>query len=652
MITTQTRDDIRLDAWSRVFEKTNRILSEQKVTVRIRDDIPFGMEEVAGWTDGLDINLNAPMVRRMVTGNDPVAAVLRLKGLNYHELCHVLFTPRMTDDLVRTIMEKQKRTGDKKWWYSFNALEDQRIETWFTATYGASRRYFEAMILEWLIKDGTAESAILLYGRKYLTPAIRVQAGRVFTKKYGRDLYEEFKSVIDEYITLVLPTDGIRAKACIERFKELLDEMMSKAQAGLPQMPVNDNGMHDGNPQRGDEGCARVGRVLVKNAREARDRAEAMVDDAIDADQEEQERRENGDHGQGSEDQASEVQDAGDKGLDANAEGEGEGQAGQDSSGSGQGESATPNGSGVGKGAGSEDAEISLDASVDEWRELMNEAYDAMDDVRADEQVQNDIDNVLDAVRANENNGRMAAQGKEARTNSVPASEGARLAVRRISNILTRIRQEAEPETLKRQVHGRVDVRRALTRQAHEVDIFKQWDSGSEEETGIEAVVLVDTSISMAQVMSETAESMWALKRAFDKLDIRTTVMLYNYHHEILFQPSDKAHPAEVPAIRADGGTNPMSGLDQALRILSKSQEPNKVLITVTDGQWQCNDTEVRKLMKPMQRAGVVSMLLGLENAVAQNGAHHHTEAHDMTTIRDLPKAALKLVGGIMRSKV
>lgn len=705
-LSTAVHEVIRLDAWRAVFEKTDRILSEQKVNVRIvqKDDVPGGYEDIPGWSDGLNISLNGEKVNDMLKKNDALSAVLRLKGLNYHELCHVLFTPRMSDELPRRIVEKARNSGDRSWWYAFNALEDQRIETWFTSTYGASRRYFEAVILEWIIRSGNAEAAVLVYGRKYLSPRIRVQAGRVFKKKYGLALYSEFQSVIDEYITLVLPTDSVRAMGLITKYRTLLKDMQAAHHAQLPDMPVNDNGMQDGGtaPSPQSEGAARTGRVLVKQARKARDKAEQVVEDAIDADQAEEDRRdaeaaakaaadkqsddpsqadddqggEDADQG-GSDDQAQDSdgtdasQEAGDGDQgDADDAGQQTGQGDPDDAGDGAGGDpwddwadqagqANPNdqqqaGAQATDGAGQDGSGFDFgngdDKSLeDELRDMVDDAYDEMDDVRDDEWVQNDVDNILDAVRAVENNGRMDAVGAEARANVLPPQEKHTLAVRRVTNILTRIRQEAEPETLRRQVYGRVDVRRVMTRQPWEADVFKTWDAGTEEETGIEAVLLMDTSISMSGCMWDASAAMWVLKRAFDKLDIRTTVLLYNTEHTVLFQPSDRANAVGIPDVKSSGGTDPTSALQQAQHILSKSQAPNKVLITVTDGQWASDDKEIHKLMKSIHRLGASSLLLGLDGAKEHYGKHDHHEAHDITQISELPKVALKLVANIMR---
>lgn len=276
-----TRGDIRVEAWRTVLQKADRILSGQPVTVQVTDANGVGTAGVPAWSDGANIHLNKEMLAELIRKRDPLTAILRLKGLNYHELCHVLYTPRMSDDYPKRVLAKAKDTGDKSWWYAFNALEDQRIETWFTATYGASRRYFEAIILEWIIRDGNAEAATLVYGRKYLTPAIRVQAGRVFEKKYGAQLYTDFKVVIDEYIALELPTQSTKAMVLLTEYHELLAKMQSAHQAQLPPLVVMDNGMQDGVPERSTAGAVRTGRVLVRQARKAQKKAEDAIDDAM-----------------------------------------------------------------------------------------------------------------------------------------------------------------------------------------------------------------------------------------------------------------------------------------------------------------------------------------------------------------------------------
>lgn len=653
-----TQESIRLDAWRSIFQKADRILSEQKVTVSIVDQPDtVGMADVPAWSDGLDIFLSGPKVKEMLAANDKLAAVLRLKGLNYHELCHVLYTPRMSDELCRRLVKRVEETGDQRWWYAFNALEDQRIETWFTSTYGASRRYFEATILEWIIKNGTAESAVLIYGRKYLTPRIRVQAGRVFQNRYGQALYDEFKTVIDDYLTLVLPADSIKAMSLIHTFVDLLKKMQDAHGAPLPVLVIADNGGATC-PGHGSPGVARQGRVLVKPARQAQKRAAEAIEDAIDADLAEEARRNaEGDQkqGGGSKTNKEAPQQTGESQPGAGAEG---GTDAATSKQGDQGQQPASDDAAGGAGAGSdgsmdEHVERKHDPSLkDEFDELMNEAYRDLDEVREDEWVQQDVDNMLDAIKAAEHNGRMNAQGAAVGGALVPPSNKANMAVRRVHDILSRIRQEAEPETLWGQVHGRLDPRRYVQRKPHEIDVFKTWDHGSEEETGVEAVVLVDVSGSMQYVLPEVASAMWALKRSFDRLDIRTTVLMYDTKHTVMYQPGEKAVPSGIPVLRAGGGTDPTSAIQQADRILSKSQASNKVMVTMTDGSWSGKEDTRLRMLKRMHGVGVVTMLVGLNGAHRRYGKHGHLEGHDIETVSELPKVALKLVARIMRSAI
>ena len=223
---SKARTEVRLDAWRSVFEKADRILCGKAINVKIvaKETIPSSMTDIPGWSDGETIHFNGPKVIDMLNTKDALAAVLRLKGLNYHELSHVLFTPRQSEELPRRVIERAKYDNDPTWWYAMNALQDQRIETWFTASYRPSRRYYEATVLQWILTDGNAEAGVLLHGRKYLSPKIRVRAEKVFRKKYPGDLYDRFCAVIDQYLTVVLPKDSVRALSLVGKYRTLLQE--------------------------------------------------------------------------------------------------------------------------------------------------------------------------------------------------------------------------------------------------------------------------------------------------------------------------------------------------------------------------------------------------------------------------------------------
>ena len=181
-------------------------------------------------------------------------------------------------------------------------------------------------------------------------------------------------------------------------------------------------------------------------------------------------------------------------------------------------------------------------------------------------------------------------------------------------------------------------------------EVFRAYDEGSEEETGVEAVVLMDVSGSMSSVMAQASGSVWVLKRAFDRLGIRTTAIVFDTAHYVLYQPSEKAQ-SRVPIVETLGGTDPTSALVEAHKILNKSFAPNKVLITVTDGSWSGPEDKRLGIMRHLHQQGVTTMLLGLDGALTY-GKRGHQVGHDIKSVVELPKAALKLVAELLRKKV
>lgn len=672
-------ETVRFDAWRAVFEKTNRIISGKPIKVEIQAANPT---LPPSWTDGETVTFNGHHVAEMLRTTRPLDAVLRLKGLNYHELSHVLYSPRASDELARLVQRRMKDHGDPLIWKAFNALEDQRIETWFTASYGTSRRYFEAIILQWLVNEGNTEAAILLYGRKYLPSKLRVDAGAIFIAKHGNALYEEFQGVIDKYLSVVLPADTQRAFQLVMTFRELLARLNGR----LPEPPVPDNGC-SGNAGADGHGVVKKGRASAKDAREAKEAAEEAVNDAkADDDAYRQ---------QAEADAQAKAQEPGDESGegDAGDDGEGDAEGGAGESGhQGQGDlsgEGTGGSSGEDPGDGSTDVTDNVSESDDAGRggqgagggsadhtateadlasavaELIEAAREGLDEIAADEAVVEDAEKVLDAVKAVEANGKIDANGdRVTRAMTVAPGEDEMQVLRRVVQTLRKIQQEAEPQTLRRQPNGRVDARRMLTRRPNEIDVFTQYDEGDEEATGVEAVILLDISGSMVRQMRVASGAMWVLKRAFDKVGIRCTVLAYDTEAFVIWQGREKAE-SQIPVLRDGGGTDPTDALRQAALILGKSHAANKVLVTITDGSWSANPETVKSLMRAMHKGRVTSLILGIGTAWSWKGAdqvmggpvlvygkHEHQEGHDLSSIRALPTAVLKLVAGVMRGSL
>lgn len=636
----------RLNAWRSVFERLNRIISEQPVKVVVARKPNRGMESVAGWSDGEVIYFNGPLTVDMLKSRDPIEAVLRLKGLNYHELSHVLFTPRKQNEPMTQIVKRSQL--DQKWFYAFNALEDQRIETLFTALYAPSRRYFEAMVLEWVVKEGTAEAAILLDGRKYLPARIRAQAKRVFIKKYGEDLYNRFKKVIDEYLTVSYPKEATRGLVLVSKYRDLLNEMQDAHFANLPKLPIEDNGS-DCN----GETVSNKGQPNREVAAEARERVEAQRHEAEKEDAEAEAQLdkeaqqgspksgngeakvedEDGDEQNGGEDGSS---DGGEATDDIDQDGDGESDSGSLGAG----------GDGIGSEGSGQHETLTEDDLADEVRRMIEMGNDSLDEIMEDDDILAEANEMLDAVKDAIGSQEGLAEGEIMKVNqTITPTPEALIAVRKTMNILRRLKQEAEPDVHLRQTQGRLDTRRVVNAKPEEFDIFRAYFEGAEDETGLEVVLLIDVSGSMGSRMVEASTAVWVLKKSFDKLEIRTTAMGYDTSHHIFYQPNEKV-PARIQVVNSMGGTNPYSALEQAMRIFDRTHKPNRLLVSVTDGGWMGDGPS---LVAKMRKRGVMTMLLGLDKAVERYGSHNHEVARDLNRINELPKVVTLAVEGIIR---
>ena len=135
----------------------------------------------------------------------------------------------------------------------------------------------------------------------------------------------------------------------------------------------------------------------------------------------------------------------------------------------------------------------------------------------------------------------------------------------------------------------------------------------------------------MGPIMVEAFNAMWVLKRAFDSVDISTTVIAYDGSSEVLYDSQERA-TSMVRYAPKGGGTNPVAGLNQAMRILSASQRTNKLLIVLTDGEWALPPDEFdltsEDYIKRMNEAGVLTALGyidGYLNDRIEAGADIHT---------------------------
>jgi Mg-chelatase subunit ChlD len=644
----------RMDAWRSVFEKTDRIVSGKPINVRIVEAPATNLTEAPGWTNGDDVFLNKDLLERElqkgVRGIE--STVIGFKGVNYHELSHILLSPRLSDDISKRILDNAKRDGDFRWWYAFNALEDQRIETGFVSMFPPAARYFEVLAAKWLVDNPQqlAEAHILIHGRKFLPADLRYRVRQAFVQKYSEDLADRFEKVIDGFLPVVFPNDSVKAQQAVRDYRQLLLEMEKlNMGVGLPELGSADNDPRNiPDPrQKGREDLIRNGRANVRDQKRAKDAAKPLIAEAKKQDelQKQQPQQQPGQPGDG-EGEGAEGEGFG----QGQGQGDGDGDSGQKSNipQSGGDTSIPGGGNGVSNDTGpmSENGILGPDAP-DPLQQAMEKAQEALDDAMADPMLMEDIKATVDSIRAASNaDGDVAGQYGAGTMKDV---DGARNGiVRRLRHALEDIRLDLEPTWNRRENSGKVNMRRVLQRQPHEIDIFDHWYEGSEEEGGVEAVILIDLSGSMQNTLGQASEALWIVKRAFDELDVRTTVLGFSSTHTILYRPNEKAPKNQYKQFHAQSATEPTSALVEARNVLSNSHQPNTVLITITDGQWG-GSTKAEALVVSMRQAGTVTLLLGLDGAVRHYGKHQFELAEDIRSVNEIPKIAQTLVAAVMR---
>ena len=195
-----------LDSTCSVYQRADRILTGIDVTVQVSDDKET---DTPAWNDGKVITFNSSAIKEI-----DEATITGLHGLNYHEIGHLLFTPRIGTDLGKWVTENDKQVP-------FNILEDAREEHLLVTKYPSVRPFLIATIGDYLIEDvdRLADSWILMAGRKYYSLLARQYSAALYADRHGLEQAKIVYALINEYRTLAFPRDYQRAKEIIEAFE-------------------------------------------------------------------------------------------------------------------------------------------------------------------------------------------------------------------------------------------------------------------------------------------------------------------------------------------------------------------------------------------------------------------------------------------------
>ena len=601
----------RLERFTGFFSRVNSAFTFRRVNVTVE----HASIKAPAWSTSDTVTFNSNEIGDL----DTPESIAGIKGLDLHEISHILYTPREASDLTAWVIDNKK-------WTAFNALEDQRIESFFTSKYPSTVAWFTATILIHFKNEPEVfkQSYPLLCGRKYLPVEIR---------KESRDLYpyedrvDDFRAIVDEYRTLVFPADTEKGKELIERYHDL-----------LPQSEGEGEGEGEGQAKKykavkgGTEGAIPVAVIdPFGHGRRPSEGLESSTSRPVPPRQQEKER----DRMIGREKPVQEplkvisADDVDWSDLD-NEEPEAPAPAPEAT------DEVTPNG-----GAGDSEVTSEGDAETDnesEGKPSNNAGSNAgeliattLGEVLAESGIAEEINEILRVIsgkpllETNNSETPSRLRYSEIAPDSVTVD-----ASRSFGRELERLRIEHEPNWDRFENSGRVNVGRYIQGESFDT-IFDQWNEGREDATDIECVIAIDNSGSMSgSKIANANRAMYAIKRALDRIEASTTVLTFSDKAHVLYDSKERANSMIRDGF-SGGGTDPNNAIAYATKLLAESTRKVKVFFIITDGEWYSHDNNKsnHEAIEKLSNAGVLTAFAYIPESVNDNmvltpeTAHH-----------------------------
>ena len=540
------------NAFASTFTKVNRILAgNNESSVKI---VKGRGVEAPAWTDGEDVYLNKDYVTKafstLLNGKIDFSNIAEVKGLNYHELAHMFFSPRMTDKITKEI--QKLANADSDYWYAFNILEDMRAESSIIHMYEKMLDYFTYTVLKYIVDNEDNDydfTYMLLSGRYFLPIEMRLATRSMFAQAHGEKFTKNMEDIVKKYVSEVTYTSARYDEGynLVIRFvEEVIKPMRSKTGKALPKCIGGSTHSHHHNNgkkrtyQQGEHGNMTKGKTQVLDQKDVK----PFIKELIEA-----------------------VEDLESKQMGTL-------------------------GASAGKGKKDIQTVKSTNDNLAEILETIEQSSKFRDDVN--------ITKIAIAYKFEVALDDMNISGISAKPTLVTPSPTSLSLKAQIERYFRQLRIDLEQDWLRGRKSGSLDVNNLMkSRQVPSSKVFKKWKPSDEDSASAECVILLDMSGSMDSVARPTSEVMWILKQVLDKVQVRTTVLGFANQCYVLYQPNQKADRGQVPVFATGGGTSPKHAIKQAIKLLQKSDKANKFVIALTDGSWE-NDDDEFKLTKQL----------------------------------------------------
>lgn len=572
----------RLSRHASIYQTTDRILTNQDVDClfqKAESDMP-------AFNDGKQIVFNTKVINTKDMDSDDF--LLNISGLNYHEVAHILWTPRQNSEFMKQVVESELLVA-------FNVLEDNRIETFMTQKYPSTIPFMLISMRKYFLTETNPLLFAVIGGRTYLPQEIIDEAYHRFANHFGDSVAQRIAQIISIYRTLVLPNDKDRAFELIKEYAELLDVKGNGENATKTE--TRDTNA-DGTPMLDMEGNP----TSVKSERRIpmsnNAKSIAKVSTCASRQPAKTGRPEAGSKQEGI-DKPSDIQIT--EGNPVPSKGEAD-EPTNDPTNKGD------NGVGDGSNEGASDEEV-VNRTEDTPKPSLIDMFDRhINKPQTQELINAELRRLRQTIK------NIGAKSptimKWSARNLQPVSENMRVIANQFATEIVRAEIDCDPHWNTEQKTGRLNVQKAMRADINDFDkVFDKWEF-NDKGTDFESVILLDNSGSMGGAMVAVCESAWIIKKAFDTIQGSTSVLTFSSRSKRLFDASDRVSATHYPYVGADADTQPYDGLIEARRLFDNSQRPNKVLFILTDGAWTDYSKSNAEILK-LKQQGVLVVVMG-----------------------------------------
>ena len=576
LLTAERRQNIEekvteLSAYSAAYTTADRILT-QLPTIEVVFQ-PEASVPAPAFTDGETVVFN--MEHLVLEGDiQDFNNAISIHGLNFHEVSHLLWSPRAGSDLIKFVV----REGLTTIW---NLAEDARIEALLIAKYPSLAKYLTAAVItQGLDSKNPTVEYLMLAARDYLPLELRQSYKQLLVNLNGLEWTNKVESLLQEYSTLDM-RDYTRPKEVLLELRNLLNE---KSMDWSRQTPSGSGeSLESGTPKtlKTDTNAELIKRMNCKGHHtmtRGRTKSGKEQGAALGSLQR------NFEVGADEHDRA-DIQDSG-----------------QDS-GQGAGDS------------GQEGGDVSGNQSGDTNRIK----DDILKDLNNDSRLRQEMKSHQNAVR--QITRKMQTLNKATFTNQFVTPD-MRLAATKMADELTRSELEADPHWVTQQATGKLNVSRAMHLGIHELDsAFDRWAAG-DLSIEVEVSVLIDCSGSMGgrEIMLAN-ESAWIIKRAVERINGKCAVYSFSTESKQVYATNEKASNSEYRFVKATNSTNPLGALRQTMYQMEDSKATIKLVVILSDGAWDWSSTkDSENIIRTMSSEGVTVATVHLGGRYYTNG--------------------------------